>query len=128
MDAIAASKFDTFRQAANDLDCSEGWERCDQWLYFWRFWDIKYDCDGNGWVSWEEWEGISPACQNYAPRDEFPNDANYTADTDRDGDPDEIDEDDDNDGFKDVVELDSNVNTDPKDWESQPEGYRMEIG
>ncbi|MDC0001052.1 gliding motility-associated C-terminal domain-containing protein [Flavobacteriaceae bacterium] len=121
MDAIAASKFDTFRQAANDLDCSLGWERCDQWLYFWRFWDIKYDCDGNGWVSWEEWEGISPACQNLKPRDEFPNDANYTADTDRDGDPDEIDDDDDNDGFKDVVELDSNVNTDPKDWESQPE-------
>ncbi|MDB4062446.1 gliding motility-associated C-terminal domain-containing protein [Flavobacteriaceae bacterium] len=120
LDAIAASKFDTFRLAANNLDCSEGWERCDQWLYFWRFWDIKYDCDGNGWVSWEEWEGISPACQGLLPRDEFPNDANYTADTDRDGDPDEIDEDDDNDGFKDVVELDSNVNTDPKDWESQP--------
>ena len=53
MDAIAASKFDTFRQAANNLDCSLGWERCDQWLYFWRFWDIKYDCNGDGWVSWE---------------------------------------------------------------------------
>jgi gliding motility-associated-like protein len=121
LDAIAASKFDTFREAANNLDCSLGWERCDQWLYFWRFWDIKYDCNGDGWVSWEEWEGISPACQNLKPRDEFPNDPNYTADTDRDGDPDEIDDDDDNDGFKDVVELDSNVNTDPKDWESQPE-------
>ena len=128
LDAIAASKFDTFRQSANNLDCSEGWERCDQWLYFWRFWDIKYDCDGNGWVSWEEWEGISDACQNLQPRDEFPNNALYTADTDRDGDPDEIDEDDDNDGFKDVVELDSSVNTDPKDWQSQPEdndGDRM---
>ncbi|MDC3368682.1 gliding motility-associated C-terminal domain-containing protein [Flavobacteriaceae bacterium] len=128
LDAIAISKFDIFRQAANTLDCTEGWERCDQWLYFWRFWDIKYDCDGNGWVSWEEWEGISDACQNLQPRDEFPNDALYTADTDRDGDPDEIDEDDDNDGFKDVVELDSNVNTDPKDWQSQPEdkdGDRM---
>ena len=128
LDAIAISKFDIFRQAANNLDCSEGWERCDQWLYFWRFWDIKYDCDGNGWVSWEEWEGISDACQNLQPRDEFPNNALYTADTDWDGDPDEIDEDDDNDGFKDVFELDSSVNTDPKDWQSQPEdndGDRM---
>ena len=121
LDAIAASKFDTFRQAADNLDCSLGWERCDQWLYFWRFWDIKYDCDGNGWVSWEEWEGIDPACQNLKPRDEFPNNSLYSADTDRDGDADEIDEDDDNDGFKDIVELNSNVNTDPKDWDSQPE-------
>lgn len=128
LDAIAMDKFDEFRQAANNLDCSLGWERCDQWLFFWRFWDIQYDCDGNGWVSWEEWEGISPACQDVLPRDGFPNDANYTADSDWDGDPDEIDDDDDNDGFKDEVELNPNVNTDPKDWQSQPEdndGDRM---
>ena len=120
LDAIAVDKFNTFRQAAQDLDCSEGWERCDQWQYFWRFWDIKYDCDGNGWVSWEEWEGTSPACQTMAPRDDFPSNALYTLDTDRDGDADEIDEDDDNDGYTDDVELNAAVNTDPKDWESRP--------
>ena len=120
LDAIASSKFDEFRQLANNLDCSLGWERCDQWLFFWRFWDIKYDCDGNGWISWEEWEGISPACQNLKPRDEFPNNNLYSSDTDRDGDADEIDDDDDNDGFKDVVELNVLINTDPKDWQSQP--------
>ena len=120
LDAIAVDKFNTFRQAAQDLDCSEGWERCDQWQYFWRFWDIKYDCDGNGWVSWEEWEGTSPACQTMAPRDDFPSNALYTLDTDRDGDADEIDEDDDNDGYTDEVELNAAVNTDPKDWESRP--------
>ena len=118
LDAIAVSKFDTFRQAADNLDCSLGWERCDQWLYFWRFWDIKYDCDGNGWVSWEEWEGISPACQNLKPRDEFPNNSSYSADSDRDGIANEIDDDDDNDGFSDQDE--NAAGTDPEDWESQP--------
>ena len=120
LDAIAASKFDYFRQLANDLDCSQGWDRCDQWQYFWRFWDIKYDCDGNGWVSWEEWEGIDPACQSLQPRDDFPTDPNANLDSDRDGDPDNTDPDDDNDGFEDVVELNENVNTDPLDWQSQP--------
>jgi len=120
LDAIAVDKFNTFRQAAQGLDCSLGWERCDQWGYFWRFWDIKYDCDGNGWVSWEEWEGTSPACQTMEARDDFPSNALYTLDTDRDGDADEIDEDDDNDGFKDEVETNLAVNTDPKDWESRP--------
>ena len=125
-DAIASSKFDTFRQAADDLDCSLGWERCDQWLYFWRFWDIKYDCDGNGWVSWEEWEGISPACQGLKPRDDYPSNSSYALDTDRDGLADEnlitgenVDLDDDNDGFSDDVEVLSG--TDSKTWDSQPE-------
>lgn len=131
LDAIAASKFDYFRQLANDLDCSQGWDRCDQWQYFWRFWDIKYDCDGNGWVSWEEWEGIDPACQSIQPRDDFPTDPNANLDSDRDGDPDNTDPDDDNDGFEDVVELNQNVNTDPLDWESQPvdsDGDRLPDG
>jgi len=121
MDAIASDKFETFRQAAENLDCTNGWDRCDQWLYFWRFYDLKYDCDGNGWVSWEEWEGISPACQNKTPRDDFPNNANFTLDTDRDGEADEVDLDDDNDGFSDIYETDSAVGTDPKDWNSTPE-------
>jgi len=131
LDAIAADKFNYFRELANNLDCSQGWDRCDQWQYFWRFWDIKYDCDGNGWVSWEEWEGISPACQNLQPRDDFPTDPNANMDTDRDGDPDNTDPDDDNDGFEDVVETNENVNTDPKDWESQPldsDGDRLPDG
>ena len=121
MDAIAPAKFNTFRQLAQELNCSEGWERCDQWLYFWKFWDIKYDCNGDGWVSWEEWEGISAACQNMTPRDDFPNNANWKLDTDRDGEADAVDLDDDNDGYTDEVEQNSAVGTDPKDWESQPE-------
>ena len=72
-------------------------------------------------MSWEEWEGISPACQNVTPRDDFPTNANYTLDTDRDGEADEVDLDDDNDGFSDIYETDSAVGTDPKDWNSTPE-------
>ncbi len=131
LDAIAADKFNYFRELANNLDCSQGWDRCDQWQYFWRFWDIKYDCDGNGWVSWEEWEGISPACQSMQPRDDFPTDPSANLDTDRDGDPDNTDPDDDNDGYDDVIETNANVNTDPKDWESQPldsDGDRLPDG
>ena len=131
LDAIAASKFDYFRLLANDLDCSQGWDRCDQWQYFWRFWDIKYDCDGNGWVSWEEWEGTADACASLQPRDDFPTDPNANLDSDRDGDPDNTDPDDDNDGFEDEVELNENVNTDPLDWQSQPldsDGDRLPDG
>jgi len=120
-DSIAGDKFQTFMTAANNLDCSGGWDRCDQWLYFWRFWDLKYDCNGDGYIDWDEWEGTSSACQNWTPKDDFPNNASYTLDSDRDGEADEIDLDDDNDGFSDIYETNSAVNTDPKRWDSTPE-------
>ena len=119
-DTIAQDKFETLRNAANNLDCGDGWDRCDQWLYFWRFWDLKYDCDGNGWISWEEWEGTASACQNFARKDDFPSDSSKQFDTDRDGEDDSIDLDDDNDGYSDIYETNSAVGTDPKDWNSVP--------
>ena len=120
LDTIAADKFETFWQAANSLNCSGGWDRCDQWLYFWRFWDLKYDCNGDGWISWEEWEGTASACQNFAKKDDFPSDSSKQFDTDRDGEDDSIDLDDDNDGYSDIHETNSAVATDPKDWNSVP--------
>ena len=126
-DAIAADKFETFRQAAENLDCSGGWDRCDQWLYFWRFWDLKYDCNADGWISWEEWEGTSSACQNFVKKDDFPSDDSKQFDSDGDGEDDSIDLDDDNDGYSDIYETNSSVGTDPKSWNSVPEDLDFDM-
>ncbi|MDC6478854.1 hypothetical protein PQZ08_03220, partial [Flavobacteriaceae bacterium] len=119
VDGIDVQKFDEFRILAANLSCEGGWERCDQYYYFWKFWDLKYDCNGDGWISGDEWDRTSPDCENKTPRDDYPSDAQFTLDSDNDREPDEIDEDDDNDGFIDKIE--DFLGTDSKNDRDRPE-------
>ena len=123
IDGISVEKFDVFRSLASSLpenyDCSSDWRMCDQWLYFWKFWDLKYDCNGDGWISREEWEGTAESCKTFKRRDDFPMNNKYSLDTDGDRLADEIDDDDDNDGYYDAIEI--FVQTDSKNWRSRPE-------
>ena len=131
-DGIDISKFDDFRNQADELykNCSgDNWRKCNGYEFFWRFWDLKYDCDGNGRISREEWEKTSSDCTAQALRDDFPLDSNKITDTDRDGIDDNLDDDDDNDGYKDVFEEFEitingevlSVGTNPKSWWDSPE-------
>ena len=123
IDGISVEKFDKFRSEASSLsekyDCSSDWRLCDQWLYFWKFWDLKYDCNGDGWISREEWEGTAESCKTFVKRDDFPTNDQYSLDTDGDRLADEEDDDDDNDGYYDDIE--EFVKTDSKNWRSRPE-------
>ena len=119
IDGIDVQKFDEFRSLAANLSCEGGWERCDQYYYFWKFWDLKYDCNGDGWISGDEWDRTSPDCENKIPRDDYPSDTQFTLDSDNDREPDEIDEDDDNDGFIDKIE--DFLGTDSKNERDRPE-------
>jgi gliding motility-associated-like protein len=119
IDGIDVQKFDEFRSLAANLSCEGGWERCDQYYYFWKFWDLKYDCNGDGWISGDEWDRTSPDCENKISRDDYPSDAQFTLDSDNDREPDEIDEDDDNDGFIDKIE--DFLGTDSKNDRDRPE-------
>ena len=131
-DGIVISKFDDFRNQADELykNCSgDNWRECNGYEFFWRFWDLKYDCDGNGRITREEWEKTSSDCTAQALRDDFPLDSNKITDTDRDGIDDNLDDDDDNDGYKDVFEeFEITINgevfrvgTNPKSWWDSPE-------
>lgn len=123
IDGISVEKFDEFRSLASSLsenyDCSSDWRMCDQWLYFWKFWDLKYDCNGDGWISREEWEGTAESCKTFIKRDDFPMNNEYSLDTDGDRLADKVDDDDDNDGYYDEIEI--FVQTDSKNWRSRPE-------
>ena len=90
------------------------------WELIWRFIDLRYDCNGDGMITGEEWMGTDPACANLIKRDQYPNDSAKSIDSDWDGEDDSTDPDDDNDGFLDIVELDSRINTNPLKWNSQP--------
>jgi hypothetical protein len=83
--------------------------------------DLRYDCNGDGMITGEEWMGTDPACANFIKRDQYPNDSAKSIDSDWDGIDDSIDPDDDNDGFLDIVELDSRINTNPLKWNSKPQ-------
>lgn len=132
-DGIDISKFDSFRRKADDLwkNCSgQNWRECNGYEYFWKFWDLKHDCNGDGRVSREEWEKTDLSCNSITLRDDFPTDNNRSLDSDRDGEDDSVDEDDDNDGYKDIFEefevVDENgnllkVGTNPKSWWDSPE-------
>jgi len=129
-DGIKRSKFDYFRNKANNLERTGDWRTYDQYYYFWKFWELKYDCNGDGRVSFEEWERTSSDCSNSTSwqRDDFPTDSNKTFDTDGDGLDDSVDEDDDNDGYKDIYEefvhvengVTYRVDTDPKSSRDTP--------
>tara|TARA_B100001173_G_scaffold218729_1_gene189177 strand:- start:1699 stop:14373 length:12675 start_codon:yes stop_codon:yes gene_type:complete len=93
----------------------------DPWELIWRFMDLRYDCNGDGMITGEEWMGTDPACANLIKRDQYPNDSAKSIDSDWDGIDDSIDPDDDNDGFLDIVELDSRINTNPLKWNSKPQ-------
>ena len=117
MDGIGRDAFDSIRATLNNLDCNVD---CDHWAYFWKYWDLHNDCNGDGRVTWEEWEKSSPACQDESnKRDLFPNDPDGVADNDWDGIYDRIDDDDDNDRIKDADEI--RFGTNPLDWNSKPE-------
>ena len=93
----------------------------DPWELIWRFIDLRYDCNGDGMITGEEWMGTDPACANLIKRDQYPNDSAKSIDSDWDGIDDSIDPDDDNDGFLDIVELDSRIDTNPLKWNSKPQ-------
>ena len=93
----------------------------DPWELIWRFMDLRYDCNGDGMITGEEWMGTDPACANFIKRDQYPNDSAKSIDSDWDGIDDSIDPDDDNDGFLDIVELDPRINTNPLRWNSKPQ-------
>ena len=93
----------------------------DPWELIWRFIDLRYDCNGDGRITGEEWMGTDPACADFVKRDQYPNDIEKSLDSDWDGIDDKIDPDDDNDGYLDIVELDSRINSDPLRWDSKPE-------
>ncbi|NDB78488.1 hypothetical protein EB155_01365 [archaeon] len=116
VDGISRDTFFNRYTFLSQLDCEVD---CDEWMYFWRFWDLQFDCNGDGRISQEEWERTSPDCEsNDYKRDLFPNDPNGYADNDWDGIFDSEDPDDDNDRVNDEDEI--RFGTNPFDWHSKP--------
>ena len=99
------------------LDCDID---CNHWEYFWRFWDLNRDCNGDGEISQDEWEFESDACFNGENiRDMYPTDPEAYRNSDWDDMHDGIDPDDDNDGVSDLDEI--RLGTNPLRWDSKPE-------
>ena len=120
MDGVDQEKRSTMYEKISNLDCDLGFERCNQWEFYWRFVEIKYDCNNDGKITYQEWNNEADCSKNKTKRDNYPSNINKSMDTDNDGKDDKVDEDDDNDGYLDIWELDPEINTDPLDWESQP--------
>ena len=121
IDGVDIEKRNEVLAVLRGFDCSQGYQICDSWQFYWRFVEISYDCNNDGLITFEEWNNEASCSANKIQRDNYPSDVNRASDSDFDGIDDKNDDDDDNDGYLDVWELDPEINTDPLRWESQPE-------
>ena len=117
LDGISQATQNSIRGVLNSLDCDID---CNHWEYFWRFWDLNRDCNGDGQITQDEWENESSECYDGANlRDMYPNDPEAIKNSDWDDLHDGIDDDDDNDGVSDVDEI--RLGTNPLRWDDKPQ-------
>jgi len=116
LDGISQATQNSIQGVLNSLDCDID---CNHWEYFWRFWDLNNDCNGDGHITQDEWERQSSECIDGANlRDMYPNDPEAIKNSDWDDLHDGIDDDDDNDGVSDVDEI--RLGTNPLRWDDKP--------
>ncbi len=117
IDGISRATENKIWPILNSLDCEID---CDHWNYFWRYWDLNRDCNGDGEITQDEWERESSECFNGANlRDMYPNDPEAIKNSDWDDEHDGIDDDDDNDGISDEIEI--RLGSNPLRWDSKPQ-------
>ncbi|MGC6402126.1 MAG: gliding motility-associated C-terminal domain-containing protein [Flavobacteriaceae bacterium] len=117
IDGISQATQNSIRGVLNNLDCDID---CNHYEYFWRFWDLNRDCNGDGQITQDEWENESSECiDGVNLRDMYPTDPEAIKNSDWDDLHDGIDDDDDNDGVSDVDEI--RLGTNPLRWDDKPQ-------